>query len=142
MECRESCTNPQCWLSVVYDLETSATHPPAGRCGIVPRSPAQPISGQKAFCGYLNLLLLVEMHPDMIKSFQPRDNGPQFKDVFKTDNSRPGDGVYRGGQNRGARRKLILCFDGTGNKFRGDESDSNILKIFRMLDSSSDDQCK
>ncbi|KAJ2894180.1 hypothetical protein MKZ38_007882 [Zalerion maritima] len=37
-------------------------------------------------------------------------------------------------------RKLILCFDGTGNKFRGDESDSNILKIFRMLDREADDQ--
>ncbi|KAM0326951.1 hypothetical protein ACHAQA_006072 [Verticillium albo-atrum] len=37
-------------------------------------------------------------------------------------------------------RKLVLCFDGTGNKFHGDESDSNILKIFRMLDSSSDEQ--
>ncbi|KAK8007604.1 hypothetical protein PG989_001594 [Apiospora arundinis] len=28
-------------------------------------------------------------------------------------------------------RKLVLCFDGTGNKFHGDDSDSNILKIFR-----------
>lgn len=37
-------------------------------------------------------------------------------------------------------KKLILCFDGTGNRFRGDESDSNILKIFRMLDRSADDQ--
>lgn len=37
-------------------------------------------------------------------------------------------------------KKLILCFDGTGNKFHGDESDSNILKIFRMLDRSSGDQ--
>ncbi|KAG6016676.1 hypothetical protein E4U54_000665 [Claviceps lovelessii] len=37
-------------------------------------------------------------------------------------------------------RKLILCFDGTGNKFHGDESDSNILKIFRMLDRSAGDQ--
>lgn len=37
-------------------------------------------------------------------------------------------------------RKLILCFDGTGNKFHGDESDSNILKIFRMLDRSATDQ--
>ncbi|UKZ82746.1 hypothetical protein TrVFT333_010542 [Trichoderma virens FT-333] len=42
-------------------------------------------------------------------------------------------------QNR-APRKLILCFDGTGNKFHGDESDSNILKIFRMLDRTADDQ--
>lgn len=39
-------------------------------------------------------------------------------------------------------RKLILCFDGTGNKFHGDDSDSNILKIFRLLDSSSSEQCK
>ena len=39
-------------------------------------------------------------------------------------------------------RKLILCFDGTGNKFRGDDSDSNILKIFRMLDRTANDQCK
>ncbi|PTB52118.1 hypothetical protein M431DRAFT_90768 [Trichoderma harzianum CBS 226.95] len=42
-------------------------------------------------------------------------------------------------QNR-APRKLILCFDGTGNKFHGDDSDSNILKIFRMLDRTADDQ--
>ncbi|TQV91927.1 hypothetical protein V2A60_005978 [Cordyceps javanica] len=37
-------------------------------------------------------------------------------------------------------RKLVLCFDGTGNKFHGDDSDSNILKIFRMLDRSSQNQ--
>ncbi|KOS20361.1 Uncharacterized protein ESCO_005313 [Escovopsis weberi] len=37
-------------------------------------------------------------------------------------------------------KKLILCFDGTGNKFHGDESDSNILKIFRMLDRTANDQ--
>ncbi|EGX89780.1 hypothetical protein CCM_08033 [Cordyceps militaris CM01] len=37
-------------------------------------------------------------------------------------------------------RKLVLCFDGTGNKFHGDDSDSNILKIFRMLDRSSENQ--
>jgi hypothetical protein len=39
------------------------------------------------------------------------------------------------------RRKLVLCFDGTGNKFRGDDSDSNILKIFRCLDRTAGDQC-
>jgi uncharacterized protein (DUF2235 family) len=39
-------------------------------------------------------------------------------------------------------RKLVLCFDGTGNQFRGDDADSNILKIFRMLDRTADDQCK
>lgn len=37
-------------------------------------------------------------------------------------------------------RKLVLCFDGTGNKFRGDDSDSSILKIYRMLDRTANDQ--
>lgn len=32
------------------------------------------------------------------------------------------------------RRKFVLCFDGTGNKFHGTDADSNILKIYRMLD--------
>ncbi|KAK2771008.1 hypothetical protein FQN53_005244 [Emmonsiellopsis sp. PD_33] len=31
-------------------------------------------------------------------------------------------------------KTFVLCFDGTGNKFKGDDSDSNVLKIFRMLD--------
>lgn len=44
------------------------------------------------------------------------------------------------GQNK--HRKLVLCFDGTGNKFHGDDSDSNILKIFRMLDRTACDQCE
>ncbi|PLN82614.1 hypothetical protein BDW42DRAFT_200364 [Aspergillus taichungensis] len=30
-------------------------------------------------------------------------------------------------------REFVLCFDGTGYKFRGDEADSNVLKIYRML---------
>ena len=54
---------------------------------------------------------------------------------------------------RKPRKTLVLCFDGTGdlqnvmkvaatdeilgNEFHGDSSDSNILKIFRMLDRSS-----
>lgn len=31
-------------------------------------------------------------------------------------------------------RELVLCFDGTGNTFRADGGESNILKIFRVLD--------
>lgn len=38
------------------------------------------------------------------------------------------------------KRKFILCFDGTGNKFSGTDSDSNILKIYRMLDRNDDTQ--
>lgn len=29
-------------------------------------------------------------------------------------------------------RTFVLCFDGTGNKFHADSSDSNVLKIFRV----------
>jgi hypothetical protein len=61
--------------------------------------------------------------------------------------SRPATPATMGDQNTGYEprrrpRKLVLCFDGTGNKFRGDDSDSNILKIYRMLDRTTDDQCK
>ncbi|KAF2740474.1 hypothetical protein EJ04DRAFT_600775 [Polyplosphaeria fusca] len=38
------------------------------------------------------------------------------------------------------RKKFVLCFDGTGNKFSGTDADSNILKIYRMLDRSDDEQ--
>ncbi|KAF1360344.1 hypothetical protein EJ07DRAFT_116892 [Lizonia empirigonia] len=38
------------------------------------------------------------------------------------------------------RKQFVLCFDGTGNKFSGTEADSNILKIYRMLDRNGDDQ--
>lgn len=38
------------------------------------------------------------------------------------------------------RNKFVLCFDGTGNKFSGTDADSNILKIYRMLDRDGDDQ--
>ncbi|KAE8145098.1 hypothetical protein BDV25DRAFT_165405 [Aspergillus avenaceus] len=37
-------------------------------------------------------------------------------------------------------KQFVLCFDGTGNKFNGDASDSNVLKIFRMLDRSKSHQ--
>ncbi|KGO69371.1 protein of unknown function DUF2235 [Penicillium italicum] len=40
----------------------------------------------------------------------------------------------------GMPKQFVLCFDGTGNKFAGDESDSNVLKIFRMLDRSKSHQ--
>ena len=53
-------------------------------------------------------------------------------------------------------KRLVLCFDGTGvntyccttdhadshsgNKFLGNESDTNIVKIYQMLDRKSPDQ--
>ncbi|CAG8377422.1 unnamed protein product [Penicillium salamii] len=40
----------------------------------------------------------------------------------------------------GMPKQFVLCFDGTGNKFAGDDSDSNVLKIFRMLDRSKSHQ--
>jgi uncharacterized protein (DUF2235 family) len=35
------------------------------------------------------------------------------------------------------KKSFALCFDGTGNEFRGDSTDSNVLRIFRLLDRSS-----
>ncbi|EME88399.1 uncharacterized protein MYCFIDRAFT_127396 [Pseudocercospora fijiensis CIRAD86] len=32
------------------------------------------------------------------------------------------------------RQSLVLCFDGTGNKFQGGQADSNIIKIYGLLD--------
>ena len=29
-------------------------------------------------------------------------------------------------------REFVLCFDGTGYKFRGDDTDTNVLKIYRV----------
>lgn len=34
----------------------------------------------------------------------------------------------------------MIAFDGTGNRFSGTDSDSNILKIFRMLDRNDESQ--
>lgn len=43
------------------------------------------------------------------------------------------EGAMETGQLTSAQPKqFVLCFDGTGNKFAGDESDSNVLKIFRV----------
>lgn len=61
----------------------------------------------------------------------PSANGPSLN---------PLSGVRRGCSAPGyrcdgtERKKLVLCFDGTGNKFQGTSADSNILKIYRMLD--------
>ncbi|KAF4468944.1 hypothetical protein FALBO_4161 [Fusarium albosuccineum] len=66
--------------------------------------------------------------PDSFHEFQSRPSTPAMGPVL------PGAEAGR------KPRKLVLCFDGTGNKFHGDDSDSNILKIFRMLDRTADDQ--
>ncbi|KAF2265212.1 hypothetical protein CC78DRAFT_559982 [Lojkania enalia] len=36
--------------------------------------------------------------------------------------------------------RLVLCFDGTGNKFLGNESDTNIVKIYQLLSRKASDQ--
>lgn len=37
-------------------------------------------------------------------------------------------------------RKLVLCLDGTGNQFKGFECDSNIVKIYQMLEKNTPGQ--
>ncbi|CAJ0552178.1 Ff.00g061570.m01.CDS01 [Fusarium sp. VM40] len=64
--------------------------------------------------------------PPSSRDFQSRPPTPAMGPVIADPDRKP--------------RKLVLCFDGTGNKFHGDDSDSNILKIFRMLDRQASDQ--
>lgn len=37
-------------------------------------------------------------------------------------------------------RKLVLCFDGTGNTFQGNTSDTNVVKIYDKLNRDDDYQ--
>lgn len=37
-------------------------------------------------------------------------------------------------------KKLVLCFDGTGNSFQGNTGDTNIVKIYDKLDRDDDNQ--
>lgn len=37
-------------------------------------------------------------------------------------------------------KRLILCFDGTGNTFQGNTGDTNIVKLLNMFERSSPDQ--
>ena len=37
-------------------------------------------------------------------------------------------------------RRLVLCFDGTDNEFKGDETDTNIVKIYELLNRESQTQ--
>ena len=35
-------------------------------------------------------------------------------------------------------KRLILCFDGTGNAFKGNPGDTNIVKLYNMFDRADD----
>lgn len=37
-------------------------------------------------------------------------------------------------------KKLVLCFDGTGNIFSGSTADTNVVKIYDKLDRDCDEQ--
>lgn len=37
-------------------------------------------------------------------------------------------------------QRLILCFDGTGNAFQGNPGDTNIVKLYNMLDRTNVNQ--
>ena len=39
-------------------------------------------------------------------------------------------------------RSLVLCFDGTSNEFQGDGTDTNVLKMYGMLNKDIPEQCK
>ncbi|EUC45738.1 hypothetical protein COCMIDRAFT_5070 [Bipolaris oryzae ATCC 44560] len=72
------------------------------------------------------------------EQLRPQNPAPQLATSIRSEN--PMD--YGATQHRQGHvtKKFVLCFDGTGNKFSGTDSDSNILKIYRMLDRNGDDQ--
>ena len=38
------------------------------------------------------------------------------------------------GASRRAAHRLILCFDGTGNSFKGNSSDTNVVELYKKFD--------
>lgn len=44
------------------------------------------------------------------------------------------------GNERRQEKKLILCFDGTSNQFQGQDSDTNVVKLYEMFDRSDPHQ--
>ena len=44
------------------------------------------------------------------------------------------------GTEKGKRSRLVVCFDGTGNQYMGDTSDTNIVKLYQKLDRANKDQ--
>ena len=57
----------------------------------------------------------------------PAAKTPSFKGMSKADGI---DADMLGNQ----QEKLILCFDGTGNQYSGDTSDTNIVKLYQKFD--------
>ena len=37
-------------------------------------------------------------------------------------------------------KKLVLCFDGTGNEFSGSNADTNVVKLLKKLDRNAPNQ--
>jgi uncharacterized protein (DUF2235 family) len=37
-------------------------------------------------------------------------------------------------------KRLVLCFDGTDNKYSANETNTNIVKIYELLDRENQDQ--
>ena len=48
-------------------------------------------------------------------------------------NNKPEDQKVHGG-------KLLCCFDGTGNRYSGDTSDTNIVKLYQKFDRNAPKQ--
>jgi len=52
----------------------------------------------------------------------------------------PSPGTYAQPQMPLKPRRLVLCFDGTSNKYNGNQKDTNIVKIYQMLNRDTNDQ--
>lgn len=48
--------------------------------------------------------------------------------------------THNEGMEKPPHAKLVLCFDGTGNKYSGNTSDTNIVKLYQKLDGNAENQ--
>lgn len=75
-----------------------------------------------------------------MSSLAPESQSVRFERDTSQRRRRPSEHREVTGFHSKERRQLVIAFDGTGNRFSGTDADSNILKIFRMLDRDDEAQ--
>lgn len=48
--------------------------------------------------------------------------------------------LFQNGEETKSPSKLVLCFDGTGNQYSGNTSDTNIVKLYQKFDRKTKNQ--
>ena len=146
-------------LAGIGPFDTSDIYPESGPAGHIPQQSSYPIAAPPSVSSSGSNLSpqsarrIPSISTERIVSMSPpkgfgaslmtvTENEGQrfgFSDVQMPSGSRRGSymgpiGPEATGSVTQQKKTLVLCFDGTGNKFKGNSGDTNILKIFSMLD--------